>query len=99
MDDLIKFEVVRPPKCLIIGKEIRYSDEALNNGDNRLPACWNECYLDNIFVPLKSQVEYIYNDSHAGGFTDWYLSDGDFSYIVGMLMKEGAAVPEGYCRA
>ncbi|ACL74790.1 GyrI-like domain-containing protein [Ruminiclostridium cellulolyticum] len=28
--------------------------------------------------------------------TDWDKGDGDFSYIVGMLMKDGVSVPEGY---
>jgi predicted transcriptional regulator YdeE len=96
MDDLVKFEVIKLPKVLIVGKEIRYSDEALNNGDNRLPGFWDRCYQENIFAPLESQTEHIFDNSYAGVFLDWYLGDGDFSYIVGMLMKEGATVPAGY---
>lgn len=96
MDELVRFEVVRLPKSYIVGKEIRYSDEALNNGDNRLPAFWDRCYVEDIFAPLESQEKYIFDRSHAGVFLDWYLGDGDFSYIVGMLMKEGVTVPEGY---
>ena len=96
MNDIVKIEVIRLPKIFIVGKEIRYSDEALNNGDNRLPRFWDECYKENIFAPLESQAKYIYDVSHAGVFIDWYLGDGDFSYIVGMLMKEGATAPAGY---
>lgn len=96
MNELVKFEIMRLPKISIIGKELRYSDEALNKGDNRLPDFWHTCYQEDIFTPLESQTEFIFDSSHAGVFLDWYLGDGDFSYIVGMLMKEGATVPEGY---
>lgn len=96
MDELAKFEVVRLPKLFIVGKELRYSDKALNTGDNRLPEFWDKCYEENIFAPLESQSEHIYDISHAGVFLDWYLGNGDFSYIVGLLMKEGATVPEGF---
>lgn len=96
MDELIKFEIIKLPKIYIVGKEIRYSDEALNKGDNRLPGFWDKCYKENTFAPLESQKEYIFDGAHAGVFLDWYAGDGDFSYIVGMLMKEGMSVPEGY---
>jgi Bacterial transcription activator, effector binding domain. len=96
MNELVKFEVVKLPKLWIIGKELRYSDAALNHGDNRLPAFWDKCYKESVFTPLEAQSEYIFNTSHAGVFLDWYLGDGDFSYVVGMLMKEGVTVPEGY---
>lgn len=96
MDELVKIEVLRFPRLYIIGKEIRYSDEALNTGDNRLPAFWDKCYQENIFAPLEAQTEYVYDASPIGVFLDWDLGDGDFSHIVGLLMKEGAVVPEGY---
>jgi len=96
MNEVIRLEVIKLPKICIVGKKIRYSDEALNNGDNRLPDFWNKCYEDNIFAPLESQTEHIFESSHAGVFIDWDLGDGDFSYIVGMLMTEDAAIPEGY---
>lgn len=97
MDDLVKFEIIKLPKIYIVGKGLRYSDNALNNGDNRLPAFWNECYKENIFAPLEFQKEYVFDSSPVGVFLDWYLGDGDFSYIVGLMMKEGVIVPSGYC--
>ena len=96
MNDLVKCEIVRLPKLWIVGEEIRYSDEALNHGDNRLPAFWNTCYEENIFAPLEAQAERLFEDAHAGVFLDWYLDDGDFSHIVGMLMKDTPVVPAGY---
>ncbi len=96
MDDLVRFEIIRLPKCFIVGRGYRYSYDALDNGDNRLPAFWNECYKDAVFAPLESQTEYIYDDSHVGVFIDWHLGDNNFTYIIGLLMKEGAVVPSGY---
>lgn len=96
MDDLVKFEIVRLPKVYIVGKQLRYSDQALNEGDNRLPGFWDQCCREDLFAPLELQTEYVFNAAPAGVFMDWYLGDGDFTYMVGLLMKEGAAIPPGY---
>ena len=95
-DGLVKFEIIKLPEILVIGKELRYGDDALNNGDNRLPAFWDNCLAEKIFAPLEARAEFIFNVSRAGVFLDWDLGDGDFSYIVGLLMKPGATVPDGY---
>lgn len=96
MYQLVQFEMIALPKVYIVGKEIRYSDEALNQGDNRLPGFWDECCMKNVFAPLEAQTESVFDGSHVGVFLDWNLGDGNFSYIVGMLMKEGVTVPDGY---
>lgn len=96
MDEIVKFEIIELPKIYIVGKQLRYSDKALNGGDNRLPRFWDKCCEDRIFAPLALQPEYVFDSSPAGVFLDWDLGDGDFSYIVGLLMKEGVAVPMGY---
>ncbi len=96
MDDLVRFEIISLPKIYIVGKKLRYSDKALNEGDNRLPNFWDKCYKENIFAFLESQTEYVFDSSPVGVFLDWYLGDGDFSYIVGLLMKEGVNVPPGF---
>lgn len=96
MHELMKFEIVAQPKVYIVGKELRYSDAALNQGDNRLPGFWDQCCKENSFAPLESQTEFVFDSSYVGVFLNWDLGDGDFSYIVGMLMKEGVTVPDGY---
>lgn len=96
MYQLVQFEIIALPKVYIVGKEIRYSDEALNQGDNRLPGFWDECCMKNVFAPLEAQTESVFDGSHVGVFLDWNLGDGNFSYIVGMLMKEGVTVPDGH---
>jgi len=96
MNEVVKLEVIKLPKLFIVGKEFNYSHVALDDGDNRLPTFWEKCIKDNIFTPLESQSDYIYNKSYAGVFLDWYLDDDNFTYIIGMLMKYGVTIPDGY---
>ena len=96
MPKLIKFEIKRLPKLCVVGKQLRYSWEALESGDNRRPGFWDKCYEENIFASLEAQIEYIFDSSHVGVYLDWHLDDKDFTYIVGMLMKPGVTIPEGY---
>jgi predicted transcriptional regulator YdeE len=70
--------------------------EKLMQGDNRLGALWDKCFAENTFAALESQVEHVFDPSYVGFMTDWDLGDGDFSYIVGMMMKDGAQIPDGY---
>jgi predicted transcriptional regulator YdeE len=98
LNEVVKIEVVKMPKIYIVGKEIRYSYEALEKGDNRLPAFWDKCYKENIFAPLEMQINCVYDASHAGVFLDWHNSEKNFTYIVGILMKEDIIVPEGYIK-
>ena len=96
MNEVVKLEVIKMPRLYIVGKEIRYSYEALDNGDNRLPDFWRKCIEEDVFAPLELQKNYVYDTSHASVFIDWYLGDSNFTYIVGILMKEGASIPDGY---
>lgn len=99
MGTLVKFEIKSLPALKLVGKEIRYSMEDHMKGDNRLPAFWDKCFADDIFSPLEKQSEYIYDNSTVGFMFDWDKGDGNFSYVVGMLMKDGVSVPDGYfCR-
>jgi len=96
MGEFIKFEVKRLPKVKLVGKEIRYNMEAHMKGNNRLPAFWERCFNEEIFQTLEAQTEFIYDSAYVGVMIDWDKGDGDFSYIVGMLMKDGVCVPDGY---
>jgi predicted transcriptional regulator YdeE len=99
MGELIKFEVKKLPNLKLVGKELRYNMEAHMKGDNRIPAFWDKCFEDGIFSLLEKQADFVYDNSYVGVMLDWDKGDGDFSYIVGMLMKDGASVTEGYvCR-
>ncbi len=96
MSELIKFEVKRLPNIKLVGKELRYNMEAHMKGDNRIPAFWDKCFTDGTFSLLEKQTSFIYDSAYVGVMLDWDNGDGDFSYIVGMLMKDGVSVPDGY---
>lgn len=96
MGKLIDFKVAEIPEVLLIGKEIRYSIEEQMKGNNPLPAFWGRCFADDTFPALESQSDLIYDDSYVGVMLDWDKGDGEFTYIVGMLMKNGSDVPEGF---
>lgn len=99
MGELIKFEVKKLPSLILVGKELRYNMEAHMKGDNRIPAFWEKCFQEGIFSLLEKQADFVYDNSYVGVMMDWDKGDGDFSYIIGMLMKDCASVPEGYvCR-
>lgn len=96
MGELIKFEVKRLPNLKLVGKEIRYNMELHMQGENRIPDFWDKCFADEIFLPLEKQADFIYDKDYVGVMLDWNKGDGDFSYVIGMLMKDGVNVPEGY---
>ena len=96
MAQLINFSIKLQPSILLIGKQIRYSMQAHMQGDNRMPAFWQACFAQDTFAPLEAQGSFLYDDAYVGTMTDWDKGDGDFSYIVGMLMKPGATIPQGY---
>jgi predicted transcriptional regulator YdeE len=96
MGRLVKFEVGELPDVLIVGKELRCNMEELMKGNNPIPAFWGKCFEENIFATLEEQTDLIYNKDYVGIMLDWNNDDSHTSYIVGMLMKPGAAVPAGY---
>lgn len=96
MAKLIKFEVKQLPKIYLVGKELRYDMEVHMKGDNRIPAFWEKCFAENIFSTLEKQSDYVYDTAYVGVMIDWDKGDGNFSYICGMLFKEGIPAPEGF---
>ncbi len=96
MGKLVRFEVQDQPRALVVGKEIRASMEEQAKGNNLLPALWDKCFAENAFAPLEAQADFIIDDAYIGIMLDFGLGDGNFTYIVGMLLKEGATVPESY---
>ena len=45
---------------------------------------------------MGKQQDLVYCPDYVGVMIDWYKGDGNFSYIVGMLMKAGVDVPDGF---
>lgn len=96
MGEMIKLDVKKLPPLKLVGKEIRYNMESHMKGDNRMPAFWDRCFKEDIFSPLQAQVDFVYDNAYVGVMIDWDKGDGNFSYIVGMLMLEGVSIPDNY---
>ena len=95
MAELVRFEIISFPAMKLIGKEIRYSMAVHMQGDNRIPGFWDKCFNDGTFTWLEAQKDFIYDPAYVDVMLDWDKGDGEFSTIVGMLMKNGASVPDG----
>jgi hypothetical protein len=96
MAKIIKFEVVDLPKIYLVGKEIRHNIEDFTKGNSRIPAFWDKCLADGTFSVLEKQQNHRYEPAYVGACIDWDTGYGTFSYICGMLFKEGVTVPDGY---
>ncbi len=96
MAELIKFEVKELPKLCVIGKELRYNMEELMKGNNPIGPFWTKCFADNIFAELEKQEQFIFDKAYVGFMSEWDNSDGNSSYICGIMFKEGAVVPDGF---
>ncbi|MFV0399442.1 MAG: GyrI-like domain-containing protein [Oscillospiraceae bacterium] len=96
MAELVKFEIKEFPNLILAGKEIRHDNEAQMNGDNPLPAFWDKCFGDGTLTTLEGLGDQVFDDAYVGIMRDWLRGDGMFSYVVGMFLKEGAELPEGF---
>lgn len=96
MGKLIKLEVISLPKLCLVGKELKINMEEHMKGNNRIPGFWDKCFGDGTFSTLEQQPDFIYNDAYVGFMMDWDKGDGYFSYVCGILMKEGVTIPDGF---
>ena len=96
MAKVIKFDVIDLPKVYLVGKGIEHNIEEHVKGDNPIAAFWDKCLADGTFSVLERQQEYVYEPAYVSACIDWDTGYGTFTYICGMLFKEGVAVPEGY---
>lgn len=96
MGKLIKLEVVNLPTLYLVGKELKINMEEHMKGNNRIPAFWDTCFSDGTFSTLEQQADFIYNPAYVGVMMDWDKGDGYFTYICGILMKEGVTAPDGF---
>ena len=95
MSELIRFEIRELPRLYLVAKELRYSMEALMQGDNRLPAFWGQCFGDGTFETLD-KCGAPYEDASVGLMADWDKGDGDFSYLIGVLFTSPVEIPAGF---
>jgi len=98
---LFKKEIIHLSKALLVGKSVTYPKAKQgvpeeDGGNPPLNLLWQKCGKDGAFDYLERQTESIYLEAHLGMYYNLSNNDGNFSYIVGVLMKEGAPVPEGF---
>ena len=96
MGKLVRLEFLPLPKILVVGKELRMNMEEHMKGPNQIPGFWETCMSDGTFTVLEQNRDLLYDSAYVGFMTDWDRGDGCFSYICGMLYKEGSPVPGGY---
>jgi AraC family transcriptional regulator len=94
MAKLLSAEFMKFGPYRAVGREIR--TKAMTQD---IPALWVRCFSDGTYEKLLELKEYILPEKLG----DEYIScvsepdeEGGFSYLVGMLMKEGTLVPEGF---
>lgn len=95
MPELIRLEIAEMPELCLVGRELRV-DMKTQTEHNPIPAFWDDCMRDGTLGPLERQEEFLHSPDYFGLMTDWDFAAGEFSYTVGMLMKPGCAVPDGY---
>jgi len=88
MAKLTKFELTELPELLVVGKRITDYNEPMDV----LKKLWDRCADDGVFQTLEEQDGYVYDSSMVG----FRYGDTDAEYIVGLLMRPGALVPEGF---
>ncbi len=98
---LFKKEIFRLPKSLLIGKKVTYpiAKQGIKGEDANPPLSrlWDACKTDGTFDYLDGQRENILLEAHLGLYYNINQNgDENFSYLVGTLMKESAAVPDGF---
>lgn len=92
-----KSEISRIPQLFLVGKEVRYSMQKQADGTNPpLSQLWDTCHADGTFTALAQQSDFVFMDAHVGIMIDFDTGDGNFSYVVGMFMKDGVTIPEGF---
>lgn len=95
MSKIINFEVWRFPAARLIGKQVRMD---INSGpDNPAVAMWRSMWQDGSMELLNSLPCLLTKDPDTVGWRgDFNSQDNTFTYIAGVLAKEGAEVPEGF---
>ena len=99
---LFKKEIIHLPKSLIVGKKVTYpiakqGKKEEDGGNPSLNLLWKKCREDGTRDYLLSQKTSMNLEALLGFYFDINKNeDGNFSYIVGSLMRADFIVPEGF---
>lgn len=95
MGKIIKCEIKELPKLFVVGKELLINMQE-HKTNNRMGGFWQDCFADGTLSTLEEQADFVFEDAYVGFMADWDKVDGNFVYVVGMLLKEGFILPEGF---
>ncbi|MEO3945968.1 AraC family transcriptional regulator [Gorillibacterium sp. CAU 1737] len=87
-----KIEFLDLPAVRMIGKKV--INGAGDNPDNPVPALWATCFEENAFEPLERSFPVV--DRYVGWMGEYDQETNTFTYLAGMLLPAGSAVPEGF---
>jgi predicted transcriptional regulator YdeE len=91
--EIINFSVTRLSSCKLIGKEIKCMMG--HPEGNPIPAFWCKCMEDGTFKTLEGHQDRVYTNASIGWMGNFNAADNTFTYVVGVLVKPDALVPEG----
>lgn len=78
----------------VVGKEIRTKPMTQD-----IPTLWGRCFSDGTYEKLMELKDYFpleTDDAYIGYIHGVDPSDGSFGYVVGLLLKPDAPVPDGF---
>lgn len=92
MPSLVRFEVQTLPALVAVGRavRVRMADEM----DDPVQDLWARCHGDGTLDELAALDTW--NPSRVGWMGDFDARTSSFVYLAGMLLPEGAAVPDGF---
>lgn len=92
MAKLIDLQIREQEAFVVAGKALRQQ----MGEENRIPALWDRCFADGAFASLEALSDWVLCPDYVGFMSDWQSGDSMFTYTVGMMMKPGCPVPEGF---
>jgi predicted transcriptional regulator YdeE len=90
---LTGFKTEKLPDSKIIGRKINC---LLKKGEeNPIPAFWSKCFSDGTIAKLEVTPDRLFPDLLLGWCGDFKEEENSFYYLIGVLVKPEAVVPEG----
>ena len=98
---LFKKEIMNLSKLLLVGKSVTYPAAKQGipeeeGGNPHLSLLWRKCREDGTFAYLDRQADSIALEAYLGLYYNLQNDKKTFSYLVGVPMKDGTAIPEGF---
>ena len=93
MPELVHFQTIEIPDLLAVGKNIRVR---LDGDLAILGELWGRSFKDGTFATLEALAGFVHDPAYVGFMNGYDPATNEMNYLVGMLLKPGAPVPEGF---